>query len=146
MPATAGMHMGHRALDTCVLLAAILASPAAAAQPCPDLAGATRIESDRYVISYRTRPDRIAVGQHFAMDLVVCPRKGGAIAADDLRTDAHMAERRHGMNCGTVVKAVDGMGYAAEGFMFHMPGRWEFIFEVRAEGRTDRITRTVTLE
>jgi hypothetical protein len=30
--------------------------------------------------------------------------------------------------------------------MFHMPGRWEFIFEVRGGGTTDRVTRTVTLE
>jgi len=30
--------------------------------------------------------------------------------------------------------------------MFHMPGRWEFIFDVRADGRTDRLTRSMTLE
>jgi len=133
-------------LKTCAFLSAILAASAAAAQPCPDLADAVKVESERYVIAYRTRPDRIAVGQHFTLDVVVCPRGGSAAPAADLRVDAHMPEHRHGMNYRTTVKPVDAGRYIAEGFMFHMPGRWEFIFDVRADGRTDRLTRSVTLE
>jgi hypothetical protein len=30
--------------------------------------------------------------------------------------------------------------------MFHMPGRWELVFEVRADGTTDRLTRSITIE
>ncbi len=29
--------------------------------------------------------------------------------------------------------------WRAEGLMFHMPGKWEFVFEVRAAGRSDRM-------
>ena len=50
------------------------------------------------------------------------------------------------MNYMATVKPADGGRYQAEGFMFHMPGRWEFIFEVRSGGKTDRVTRIVTLE
>jgi hypothetical protein len=30
--------------------------------------------------------------------------------------------------------------------MFHMPGRWEFVFEVRGGGKTDRVTSGVMLD
>jgi len=30
--------------------------------------------------------------------------------------------------------------------MFHMPGRWEIIFELRAAGRTDRVTQSEVIE
>jgi hypothetical protein len=134
-------------MDLCSSVAQILAASAvAAAQACPDLAGAMRIESERYAIAYRTRPEKIAVGQHFAMDVVVCPRGGRTAPAGDLRVDAHMPEHRHGMNYRTSAKSVGDARYVVEGFMFHMPGRWEFIFDVRADGRTDRVTRSVTLD
>ena len=132
-------------IRNCAALAAFLGGLPAAAQPCDDLAGAAKVESDRYLLAYRTKPDKITVGQHFAMDLVVCA-KGGQPTAETLRVDAHMPEHRHGMNYRTTVKAADGGRYQAEGFMFHMPGRWEFIFEVRAAGKTDRVTRSITLE
>jgi hypothetical protein len=124
----------------CSLLIAILVVPAAAGEPCSDLPGAVTVESARYVIHYRTRPDRIAIGQHFMMDLAVCPRAesrtpAGSVRAEDVRVDARMPEHRHGMNYRTTVKAAEGGRYLAEGFMFHMPGRWQFVFEVRADGR-----------
>ena len=127
------------------VLAALAAALPAAAQTCADLAGGQKLESDRYVLAYRTKPDKPAVGQHFSMDLVVCA-KGSQLAPESLRIDAHMPEHRHGMNYKTTVKPADGGRYLAEGFMFHMPGRWEFIFEVRSAGKTDRVTRSVTLE
>lgn len=129
----------------CMALVATLAATPAAAQTCADLSGAAQVESERYVLAYRTKPDKIAVGQHFSMDLIVCA-KGGQPAPENLRVDAHMPEHRHGMNYRTTVKGADGGRFLAEGFMFHMPGRWEFVFEVRSGGKTDRVTRSVTLE
>jgi len=121
-----------------------MAGPAAA-QTCESIPGAQKIESERYLMAYRTRPDKIAVGQHFAMDLVVCA-KAAQPAPENLRIDAHMPAHRHGMNYRTTVKAAKDGRYEVEGFMFHMPGRWEFIFEVRSGGTTDRVTKKVTLE
>ena len=118
---------------------------AAAAQTCAEIPGAQKLESDRYVVAYLTRPGKIAVGQHFEMDLVVCAKQAQP-APENLRIDAHMPEHRHGMNYRTTVKSTDGGRYSADGFLFHMPGRWEFIFEVRSRGKTDRVTQTVLLE
>ena len=130
----------------CLSLAQILVASAAAAQPCPELPGAIELESERHVIAYRTRPDRIVPGRHFAMDVVICARAGEAVPAGGLHVDAHMPEHRHGMNYRTTAKSMGDGRYVVEGFLFHMPGRWEFIFDVRAGGRTDRLTRSVTLE
>ena len=125
--------------------AALLVALPAAAQGCPELAGAATVETERFVVAYRTRPDKPAVGQHFSMDLVVCAKTGQGVP-ESLRVDAHMPEHRHGMNYRTQLKPGAGGRYQAEGFMFHMPGRWEFIFEVRGAGKTDRVTRAVTLD
>ena len=132
-------------LKTCTLAAAILIAPAAWAQSCPDIAGAVKVESERYVVAYRTRPAKIVIGQHFTMDLAVCPRVGQS-AAEHVRVDAYMPEHKHGMNYKVTVQPGDGGRYRAEGFMFHMPGRWELIFEVRGKGRTDRVKRSVMLD
>jgi hypothetical protein len=50
------------------------------------------------------------------------------------------------MNYQAVVKPAGNGRYEAAGLMFHMPGRWDFIFEVRGGGKTDRMTSTVVLQ
>jgi hypothetical protein len=128
-------------------MAAILfALSSASAHACsPALPGGKLVESARFWVGFRTQPEKIEVGRHFSVELAVCP-KGGAQLPESLRVDAHMPEHRHGMNYKTeIVHAPEGR-YRANGLMFHMPGRWEFIFDVRAGGRTDRLTQSVVLE
>ena len=48
------------------------------------------------------------------------------------------------MNYKTTVTSNGAGKYRAEGLMFHMPGRWEYIFEVRAGGATGTIERLTT--
>ena len=85
----------------------------------------------------------IVVGKHFAIDVQVCPAD-----AVLMRVDANMPEHQHGMNYRPSLKRVgdakDGR-WRAEGLMFHMPGRWELRFDVKAAGRTEKLTDTVTL-
>jgi cytochrome c peroxidase len=50
-----------------------------------------------------------------------------------------MPEHRHGMNYAPAVKPLGPGRWRAEGLMFHMPGKWEFLFEVRGAGNTDRL-------
>ena len=96
-------------------------------------------------MAYRTQPRRIEVGQHFTVELAVCPR-GETPPPESVRVDAYMPEHRHGMNYRAAVVEEGAGRYRADGLLFHMPGRWEFIFEVRAAGRTDRLTRSFELE
>ena len=113
------------------------------AQEC-DLSGGRKIESERYVLAYRTKQEKIAVSQHFTVELAVCARSGQA-APEGVRVDGFMPEHNHGMNYKVVVKPAGSGRYEATGLMFHMPGRWDFIFEVRGGGKTDRMTHSVIL-
>lgn len=120
-------------------------APLAAAQGCAELAGAKKVESERYVLSYRTKPAKLAVSQHFVVEMAVCP-KSGQPAPESVRVDGFMPEHNHGMNYRPVVKPGEGGRYLADGLMFHMPGKWDFIFEIRGAGRTDRVTHSIMLQ
>ena len=100
----------------------------------------TRLESPRFVLAYRTEP--VEVAKHFSVDVTICP-KSGQPQAEALKVDAHMPEHRHGMNYAPSVKPLGAGRWRAEGLMLHMPGRWEFVFEVRAAGLTDRVANPV---
>ncbi len=123
----------------------VAAALPAAAQNCPALEDARKVESDRYVLAYRTKPEKIVVSQHFTVEFTVCP-KAGQPAPEAVRVDGFMPEHNHGMNYKTVVKPAAGGRYDATGLMFHMPGKWDFIFEVRGGGKTDRMTHGVVLQ
>jgi cytochrome c peroxidase len=122
------------------LAAAGLALAGAAGACKPDLEG-TRLESPRFVLAFK--PEAISVAQHFALDVAVCAKTGTAI--DSIKIDAHMPEHRHGMNYAPSLKPLGPGRWRAEGLMFHMPGKWELMFEVRAGGTTDRMAHALVL-
>jgi hypothetical protein len=117
----------------------LLALLAPAAQACELPGGAAQsVKSQTYTVLYRTAPLR--VGEHFAVEFAVCP------APESVKVDAWMPEHRHGMNYKPTVAALGGGRYRAEGLMFHMAGHWEFLFELRSGGRTERLAHSVQLE
>ena len=113
--------------------AAVLSFPA---RPCTLPQEGTKLESERYVLSYKAPP--VEVAKHFAVYITVCP-KARQPEAEALKVDARMPEHRHGMNYAPTLQALGPGHWRADGLMFHMPGRWEFLFEVRAAGSTDRL-------
>ncbi len=124
----------------CALAVILLQPCVAAAQACSAaLPGGTELESVRFSLGFRTVPEIIAVGKHFAVEVAVCP-KAGAGTPESIGIDAHMPEHRHGMNYRAQLTDLPGGRYRATGLMFHMPGRWEFIFDVRSGEKTDRLT------
>jgi hypothetical protein len=119
------------------VLLLLLSAPAAACELPPGV----RLESARLTVSYSTKPAKIAIGQPFVLELAACP-KAGAQLPERVRLDAYMPEHRHGMNYKTkVVPRGDGR-FHSEGWLFHMPGRWDFIFDLGAE----RLTHSVRIE
>jgi len=117
----------------------LLALLAPAAQACELPGGAAQsVKSQTYTVLYRTAPLR--VGEHFAVEFAVCP------APESVRVDAWMPDHRHGMNYKPTVAARGSGRYRAEGLMFHMAGRWEFVFELRSGGKTERLVHSVRLE
>jgi hypothetical protein len=127
-----------------ILATAFFVLPATAC--VPELAGAVHtLEADRYTLAYRTVPPKIAVGEHFSIEMAVCAN-GAAPPPESLSVDAQMPEHRHGMNYKPSIKRESATRYRADGLMFHMPGRWELDFELRAAGRTDHAKQSEVLE
>jgi len=115
-------------------LAALCAVPALACE----LPAGKRIESPKTVISYRTVPAKILVGEPFLVELAACPKKGLTLPAQ-VKLDAHMPEHRHGMNYKPSVAPAGPGRYKSEGWLFHMPGRWEFLFDFGSERLVDSV-------
>lgn len=133
-----------------VTFACFLLSANAAMACTPELPSGKgqRVESAKYALTFRTQPEKIEIGKHFALELALCAKEGAA-APESVRVDAHMPEHRHGMNYKTTVTSISPGKYRAEGLMFHMPGRWEYIFEVRTAGAnsvTERLTTNAVLQ
>ena len=106
-----------------------------------ELPPGARVETDRIAISYWTIPAKIEVGQPFVLELAACPKKG-VVGLERVRLDAHMPEHRHGMNYRTKVVSMGGGRFHSEGWLFHMPGRWEFVFDLG----TEHLTHSVRIE
>jgi cytochrome c peroxidase len=123
--------------DFWFLAAAALSFPAWSCTPALE---GTRIESPRFVVAYKSAA--IEVAKHFSLEIAACA-KAGHPAPENLKVDAHMPEHRHGMNYAPTVKAIASGRWSAEGLMLHMPGRWEFVFEIRAAGATDRVSSSL---
>ena len=109
--------------------------------PACDLPPGVRIESEHLAVSFRTKPEKIAVGEPFTLDLAACPKRG-PVDLERVRLDAHMPEHRHGMNYRTKIVRLGTGRFHSEGWLFHMPGRWEFVFDLGAE----RLTHSVRIE
>jgi len=119
-----------------LLLGIALAAPV----PACELPGgpAQSLKTESFTVLYRAAP--IQVGRHFTLDLAVCP------PPESMRVDASMPAHRHGMNYRPSIVPLGGGRYRAEGLMFHMPGDWQFLFEVRSGGRTERATDDLHVE
>ena len=116
-------------------LIAGLALPAAAGCELP---AGKRLDSERIALSYRTAPAKISAGELFEVFFAYCP-KGSFKPAGAVKVDATMPEHRHGMNYRPSLVPVGG-AYRSEGWMFHMPGRWQIVFEVDGERLADSVS------
>jgi cytochrome c peroxidase len=124
------------------LAAALGLALAAEAWACTPALEGTRLESPRFVVVYKN--NSIGVGKHFSLDVAACA-KPGVPEPESLKVDAHMPEHRHGMNYAPSVTKTGPGRWRAEGLMFHMPGKWEFVFELRTAGKTDVLKSTFPL-
>lgn len=121
------------------LLAAMVACTGAIACELPP--GGQEIASrDRSIaLSYRPDPAGLAVDRQFSLIVHMCSKA----PIDSLTVDAHMPDHRHGMNYKPSVALTAPGAWRANGLLLHMPGKWEFVFGVRVDGKTERLTHTV---
>lgn len=137
--------MTRRAFACGIGFAAALAAGAAQACEVPaNFAPLGRVESGDLVVAYKPVPAPIALGRHFALETVVCTKAGAA--PRNVRVDAQMPEHRHGMNYKAKVVAQGDGRYRAEGMLFHMPGRWQFVFDVETGKGRERVVHDFILQ
>ena len=126
--------------------AALLAWASATHAACADgLAERGRLlaQTQGWQIAFVVQPGPLQAGKPFALDIWLC---SDAPAGHPTRVavDAEMPAHKHGMNYRAVVKPAGAQRYRAEGLLFHMPGRWRFLFEVElAPGQVIRLSREV---
>jgi hypothetical protein len=126
--------------------AAAALAPLSLASACELPAGfGARVETPTLALAYRPVPAPVVVGRHFAVEAAACA-KGGAPAPAALRVDAQMPEHRHGMNYRAQVVPLAAGRWRADGLLFHMPGRWQFVFDVESGGRRERLVHDYVLE
>jgi cytochrome c peroxidase len=133
--------MEKRRIALRLVLAGSLIAAAPAWACTPALKGTT-LESERYVLAFQV--SEVSVGKHFSIEVSSCSKNNGA-EPESLKVDAHMPEHRHGMNYVPSVTKLGPGRWRAEGLMLHMPGKWEFVFELRASGKTDRLASNFLL-
>jgi hypothetical protein len=89
-------------------------------------------------LAWRTEPAKVVQGEPFVLWLRLCPAD-----AEVLKVDATMPEHRHGMNYKPTLRALGEGRVRVEGLLWHMSGRWEWRFEVRAgAGAAAEVLRT----
>ena len=126
-----------------ILAGVLLAATPALACESPG-AEYARLESQHFILWMATRPAVVPIGREFALDALLCAK--GAARADAVGFDAWMPAHRHGMNSRPSVASLGGGRWRAEGFLFHMPGRWQFTFDVDTAAGRERLTRDVAVE
>jgi len=127
---------------------AAIAWPVGAAADCGEAlpaASRVRIAHGATTLVFAPRPAPLAIGRHFALDVVVCAAAGGS-PRTLARVDADMPAHRHGMNYRPTIRALGGEHYAVDGLMFHMPGRWRFMFDLGSGADLVRLMHEVDVE
>ena len=149
MRALIGLPLLRRAPAACAALGAgaaltLNAATPSSAQPCELPAGGHVVANadSTLRLSYRFEPAELKTDRHFVLLVDAC----SAAAIDGLAVDAQMPEHRHGMNYKPVVTKIAPNRWKADGLLLHMPGRWEFRFDMRTDGRTERLAHNVVVE
>ncbi|MFZ4759325.1 MAG: FixH family protein [Burkholderiaceae bacterium] len=124
-------------------------APARAAEPIgcgPSAAGERRISGAEVDLAWRPAPAPISIGKPFSIEFAVCPRGPAPVAIDRVKVDAWMPAHRHGMNYAPTLSGAAPGPLRADGLVFHMPGRWQVVFELRAGERPLRLTDDLTVK
>ena len=130
-------------LLSALALGACTGDPKDSGRAAPDTTaapgGPSEATSDdgRFTVRYTSRPAPIPQSEDFALDWTVA----GADGLDGLAVtvDAWMPDHGHGMNTRPETAGA-GAAWTTTGMLFHMPGDWELVVELRGVGDTATLT------
>jgi hypothetical protein len=117
-----------------------LVLPAVAACP-PGPEDGALLRDETTAAAWRAEPERITVGQPFALRVQLCPT-----TLRLQRVDAWMPEHRHGMNYRPSVTPLGDGQWRVQGLLWHMAGRWELRLDVvDAAGAARSLRQSIVL-
>lgn len=128
-------------------LVCLLTSSVVQASPCDPVAQDptwTQLTAPSVTLNYHFIPNAAAVNQPLEIELIVCPQPGAA-APEKVRVDARMPAHGHGMNYRPKATQIAAGHYRFDGFILHMPGQWQLIFDVMQAGQRTRLTADLEL-
>lgn len=117
---------------------------ATACEPAPIGKDAARIRGKDVVLDWRIEPAPLRIGEFFAVVVSACERSARRLTG--LKVDATMPAHKHGMNYLPTVTAAGGGTFRAHGLLLHMPGRWEFSFDVASAASRETLRASVELQ
>jgi hypothetical protein len=138
--------MTVRGRRAAVLTAALSSAPgfAIACEPAPNGADAVRLAGRSFVVDWRVEPAPLRLGEFFAVVVSACERAGQRVTS--LKVDATMPAHQHGMNYAPTLTFDDEGRFRASGLLLHMPGRWEFAFDLASGGTRESLRSAVELK
>jgi len=134
---------GHRLFRCAAIAAVTLVTTAGTAIACEKPAGwsaAKKIAGKTWSAWWRTNPAAIPLGDHFTVQFRLC-----GPAARRVTVRGWMPAHQHGMNYKPSIALKDNAG-TAKGLLFHMPGKWQLILDVRGEGKREKLVAEMVLE
>ncbi|MAD78810.1 MAG: hypothetical protein CMJ51_05510 [Planctomycetaceae bacterium] len=101
---------------------------------------------DRWAVAWRPLAEPIPALDPFAVEVRVTDSEGRPVESEvSILVDAAMPHHGHGMNVSPRISR-RSEDWIAEGMLFHMPGRWEFVVDVVRNGEVERAQWTVMLD
>jgi hypothetical protein len=116
--------------------------------PAPATVRSVRSAAGTFTARWSTDPDPIPLSDPFAMNVELFEDEACTKPASDgtLSVDAAMPHHGHGMNVRPKVEALGAGRFRVTGLLFHMPGRWELMFDRTRNGLLERAQTTVQLQ
>ena len=139
------MPKGSRTAAAVALMSGlVLAGPAVGCEAALRGENVHRADGTTYAVAWRTDPSLLSVSEFFTIEVVTCSKTEAPLPAE-LRIDAVMPEHKHGMNYRPTVTSLGNGRFRAEGFLLHMPGLWEFSFDLRGAGKSEVVRERIVL-
>jgi len=117
-----------------------------AASACPTASSTAvyKTTGKSYALAMETNPTPIQVGKVFSARLHICDHQARPFTGR-LKAGATMPLHKHGMNYRPSVSVLGDGKFRLDGYVFHMPGMWQFSFDLKASDGTERLLIEHTL-
>jgi len=85
----------------------------------------------------------LRVSEFFVVEVAACSKSHGVLPSSYARRSDAGAQTRNELSADVTAAGVDG--FAAEGLLLHMPGVWEFRFDLRGAGADEIVRERISL-